>query len=247
MTTMTPEATGSPGVPEAAARQIILVPPRGARRSAWMVLREPGFRLYFLATLTSNLGTWFQSTVQILIAFQITHSVFIVGLITSAQFAGIVFSPWAASWPTESARRPSCQHPVRVCPHRTVDGLELSQRKARSTHPGFWCSWSRPGLRSGPPRADGPGSRPRGPGGHHGRRQDELGFLQRRPGPGPRPLRTGDQLSQAGPDFRAQRSLIHCFRRCLASVLGRRKHPGRKKAARGYRGDRPDLQFGAHA
>ena len=96
MSTMTPEATDSSGVPGASARQIRLVPPRRARRSAWLVLRQPGFRLYFLGTLTSNLGTWFQSTGQIIIAFQITHSVFIVGLITSAQFAGMVFSPWAA-------------------------------------------------------------------------------------------------------------------------------------------------------
>ncbi len=60
-----------------------------------MVLRQRGFRLYFFGALTSNLGTWLQSTIQILIAYQITQSVFVVGLITSAQFAGIVFSPWA--------------------------------------------------------------------------------------------------------------------------------------------------------
>ena len=67
------------------------------RRSAWTLLHQHDFRLYFLGAMGSNLGTWLQSTVQILIAYQVTHSVFIVGLITSAQFAGTVLvSPWAA-------------------------------------------------------------------------------------------------------------------------------------------------------
>lgn len=65
-------------------------------RSSWQVLGQRDFRLYFLGSLISNLGTWLQSTAQILIAYNLTHSVFTVGLITSAQFAGmIVLSPWA--------------------------------------------------------------------------------------------------------------------------------------------------------
>ncbi len=74
-------------------------PPSGQslRRSAWTLLCQRDFRLYFFGATGSNLGTWLQSTVQILIAYQITHSVFIVGLITSAQFAGtLLVSPWAA-------------------------------------------------------------------------------------------------------------------------------------------------------
>ena len=70
---------------------------RKTRRSAWLLLSQPRFRLYFLGSLTSNLGTWLQSTAQILIAYEVTHSVFTVGLVTSAQFAGMVLvSPWAA-------------------------------------------------------------------------------------------------------------------------------------------------------
>lgn len=64
-------------------------------RSSWQVLGEPPFRRYFLGSLISNLGTWLQSTAQVLIAYQVTHSVFMVGLIASAQFAGMVVSPWA--------------------------------------------------------------------------------------------------------------------------------------------------------
>jgi predicted MFS family arabinose efflux permease len=68
---------------------------RADTRSSWRVLSQPDFRLYFLGSLISNLGTWLQSTAQVLIAYQVTHSVFMVGLIASAQFAGMVVSPWA--------------------------------------------------------------------------------------------------------------------------------------------------------
>jgi MFS family permease len=79
------EATGS-GQPAAAANP----------RSSWQILGQRDFRLYFFGSLISNLGTWLQSTAQVLIAYQVTHSVFTVGLIASAQFAGmIVVSPWA--------------------------------------------------------------------------------------------------------------------------------------------------------
>jgi len=66
-------------------------------RIAWLLLRNRNFRLYFIGALVSNFGTWLQSTAQVLLAYQLTHSVFVVGLITSAQFAGmVVVSPWAA-------------------------------------------------------------------------------------------------------------------------------------------------------
>jgi MFS family permease len=69
---------------------------RANSRSSWQILGQRDFRLYFFGSLISNLGTWLQSTAQVLIAYQVTHSVFTVGLIASAQFAGmIVVSPWA--------------------------------------------------------------------------------------------------------------------------------------------------------
>ena len=68
-----------------------------AERSSWRLLRNPRFRLYFLGSLVSNLGTWLQKTAQVLLAYQLTHSVFAVGLVVSAQFCGIpLLSPWAA-------------------------------------------------------------------------------------------------------------------------------------------------------
>ena len=68
---------------------------QATRRSSWQVLGQRYFRSYFFGSLTSNLGTWLQSTAQLLIAYRLTHSVFTVGLIASAQFAGMVASPWA--------------------------------------------------------------------------------------------------------------------------------------------------------
>ena len=70
---------------------------RKKRRSSWQLLAYHDFRLYFFGSLISNLGTWLQSTALVLIAYQVTNSVFMVGVITSAQFAGmILISPWAA-------------------------------------------------------------------------------------------------------------------------------------------------------
>ena len=72
--------------------------PRGeSRHSSWKVLQDHGFRSYFAGSLVSNLGTWLQNTAQVLLAYQLTHSVFAVGVVTCAQFAGsLLLGPWAA-------------------------------------------------------------------------------------------------------------------------------------------------------
>ena len=71
-------------------------PPK-SRHSAWRVLRHRDFRWYFLGSVTSNLGTWMQTTAQVVLVYQLTRSVFAVGVVTSAQFAGSLFlGPWAA-------------------------------------------------------------------------------------------------------------------------------------------------------
>jgi predicted MFS family arabinose efflux permease len=65
--------------------------------SSWRLLRYRNFRWYFLGGLVSNLGTWLQNTAQVLLAYELTHSVFAVGVVVSAQFAGtLLVSPWAA-------------------------------------------------------------------------------------------------------------------------------------------------------
>jgi predicted MFS family arabinose efflux permease len=68
-----------------------------ARDSDWKALHHSDFRLYFLGSLTSNLGTWMQTTAQVVLVYQLTSSVFAVGVVISAQFAGsLVLGPWAA-------------------------------------------------------------------------------------------------------------------------------------------------------
>jgi predicted MFS family arabinose efflux permease len=62
----------------------------------WQVLRQPGFSWYFSGSVVSNFGTWLQNTAQVVLAYQLTHSVFWVGLVTSAQFTSpLVLGAWA--------------------------------------------------------------------------------------------------------------------------------------------------------
>jgi hypothetical protein len=77
------------------------------RKSAsWHVLKQRHFAVYFVASLISNLGTWLQNTAQMLLAYQLTHSAFAVGIITCAQFLGfLVIGPWAGALVDRLGRR----------------------------------------------------------------------------------------------------------------------------------------------
>jgi predicted MFS family arabinose efflux permease len=65
--------------------------------SVWhLVAAQPRFRLYFAASVASNFGTWLQNGAQVVLAFQLTHSVLWVGIVTGAQFVfPLVLGPWA--------------------------------------------------------------------------------------------------------------------------------------------------------
>jgi predicted MFS family arabinose efflux permease len=77
--------------------QRIRVPLGRQERPFWHVLRHREFRLYFAGGLASNLGTWIQNTAQVILVYQLTRSVFAVGLVTCVQFSGsLVLSPYAA-------------------------------------------------------------------------------------------------------------------------------------------------------
>lgn len=68
------------------------------KSASWHVLQQRHFLVYFVGSLISNLGTWLQNTAQMLLAYQLTHSAFAVGLVTCAQFSGfLLVGPWAAS------------------------------------------------------------------------------------------------------------------------------------------------------
>ena len=77
-------------------------PKTGRHRSAsWQVLgRNRNFRRYFIGSASSDLGTWFQNTAQVLLAYKLSHSVafsaLTIGLVTCAQYSSPLFlSAWA--------------------------------------------------------------------------------------------------------------------------------------------------------
>jgi MFS family permease len=52
--------------------------------------------LYFIGSVTSDFGTWLQNTAQVVLAYQLAHSVLAVGLVTFAQFTSpLLLGPWA--------------------------------------------------------------------------------------------------------------------------------------------------------
>ena len=66
------------------------------RDSNWHALTNRTFRWYFAGSVVSNFGTWLQNTAQVVLAYQLTHSVLAVGLVTCAQFSSpLVLGPWA--------------------------------------------------------------------------------------------------------------------------------------------------------
>ena len=56
------------------------------------------FRWYFIANTVSNIGTWLQTTAQIVLAYRFTHSVLAIGLVACAQFSSpVLLGPWAVA------------------------------------------------------------------------------------------------------------------------------------------------------
>src|SRR6266511_5913964 len=66
------------------------------RTGTWRLLADRNFGPYFFGNLLSNCGSWFQNIAQAILVFRLTHSVFLVGVVNFAQFAGVfVLAPWA--------------------------------------------------------------------------------------------------------------------------------------------------------
>jgi MFS family permease len=63
----------------------------------WHVLKaDGGFRYYFFGSVTSDFGTWLQNSAQVVLAYQLAHSVLTVGLVTFAQFSSpLLLGPFA--------------------------------------------------------------------------------------------------------------------------------------------------------
>jgi len=68
----------------------------GPKVSTWRVVTLPRYRWYFAGSVVSNFGTWLQNTAQVVLTYQLTHSVFWVGVVTCAQFTSpLLLGPWA--------------------------------------------------------------------------------------------------------------------------------------------------------
>jgi len=67
-----------------------------ASNSSLRVLAQRDFGPFFVGNLLSNCGTWFQNIAQALLIYRLTHSTFLVGVVSFAQFAGIILlAPWS--------------------------------------------------------------------------------------------------------------------------------------------------------
>jgi predicted MFS family arabinose efflux permease len=77
-------------------KELGLAPTGESKTSSWRALRNPDFRWYFIGSVMSDFGTWLQNTAQVLLAYRLSHSVLVVGLVTCAQFSSpLVLGPWA--------------------------------------------------------------------------------------------------------------------------------------------------------
>jgi predicted MFS family arabinose efflux permease len=83
-------------VPRLPAAYFGLSRSREQRTISWRALNNLSFRYYFAGSVTSDFGTWLQNTAQVLLAYRLSHSVLVVGLVTCAQFSSpLVLGPWA--------------------------------------------------------------------------------------------------------------------------------------------------------
>ena len=81
------------------ARAIALGEANGPKISTWRVVTLPRYRWYFAGSVVSNFGTWLQNTAQVVLTYQLTRSVFWVGMVTCAQFTSpLLLGPWAGVW-----------------------------------------------------------------------------------------------------------------------------------------------------
>ncbi len=71
-------------------------PEESRRSTSWRVFRNRSFSRYFAGSVLSDFGTWLQNTAQVLLAYRLSHSVLVVGMVTCAQFSSpLVLGPWA--------------------------------------------------------------------------------------------------------------------------------------------------------
>src|SRR5215218_6504380 len=67
-------------------------------REAFRVARQRNFGPYFLGNALSASGTWFQNLASALLVYRLTHSPFLLGVLSFSQFIPVlVLVPWAGA------------------------------------------------------------------------------------------------------------------------------------------------------
>jgi MFS family permease len=83
--------------------------PRGdvpAARGAWRLLIDPVFGPFFVGKLLSTAGIWIYNIVAAILAFELSGSAFVVGLVSVAQFGPqLLFAPLSGAWADRGDRR----------------------------------------------------------------------------------------------------------------------------------------------
>ena len=69
-------------------------------RATFISLRNPNFRIYLVAQIGSNVGTWIQITAENWLILQLTDSGLALGVTNALQFGAACFS-----WPLWGRRR----------------------------------------------------------------------------------------------------------------------------------------------
>lgn len=94
-------------------------PPSSDRRSAaapgsplasiahtWRALRHRNFKLFFFGQSTSLIGTWMTRLATAWLVYQLTHSAFLLGVVSfSGQIVSFLLGPFAAVWVERLERR----------------------------------------------------------------------------------------------------------------------------------------------
>src|ERR1041384_7194110 len=73
-------------------------PPRTGPRAAFRVATNRHFGPYFGGNALSASGTWFQNLAAALLVYRLTHSPFLLGVLSFSQFIPVlVLPPWAGA------------------------------------------------------------------------------------------------------------------------------------------------------
>ncbi len=75
-------------------------------RSSWQLLKDPVFGPFFTGKLLSTAGIWIHNIVAAILAWELSHSALVVGLVSVAQFGPqLLFAPLSGAMADRGDRR----------------------------------------------------------------------------------------------------------------------------------------------